>query len=345
MSSNFSVSEYVSLMTNISNQISFYVLIVIIPFGLFSNLISIYIFCKQKSNKKTNAAFLYICLSILNIISLLNIALVVRSINLFGYTINITCGIEIYVRRTIFNITSWTQVLICFDRFIFAVFPSRTKILSKKIYLFFIIFLIICLILITNCTNLIYYSETKINFNNKTNLTTVITTCIQTKQVSIATDFISILMRLYIPLFIMVALNLIVVKKLFKSKKKVKKNQTVSVHNSSKTNEHKFMISTITMDFIFWIFYVPVSINLTLSIINTFPGALDPPIAAAKYKFYVNCSQLVAFTYHSVIIFIQVTFNHYYRNEFFILFRIKKVLSILHFNSTTELHSTKTGRD
>lgn len=201
-------------------------------------------------------------------------------------------------------------------------------------------FVIFCFIVAMNVTNLMSYQVISFSFNSQTNSTITTESCEQTKAVSLATDFIAILMRLYIPLIIMLILNCLIIKKLYETKKKVK-NSTgkvlIQVTTSSKNlisnsqttfsnKEFRFIKATITMDIIFWIFYTPVSINLTLNIINTFTMIFNTPISMVNYRFYSNISQLIAFTYHSVAIFMYFAFNQYFRAEFISLFRLNTIM-------------------
>ncbi|RNA42969.1 FMRFamide receptor-like [Brachionus plicatilis] len=347
--SNETIDEYISRITAISDSISFYYLLVIIPFGFFANILSIFIYTRPTMNKETNTSFLYMCLSIMNIISLLNYTFIVRPRNIFGYTVEMTCGLTGFIRRNIFNSTSWVQPIISFDRFLFVFYPVKCKQLGQKKNILFLMSLVLALIMITNSTNLMSFAVVETTYDNDTNQTVISESCEQTKQVSLATDFIAILMRLYIPLFIMISLNSLVIRKLYQSKKKVKKSSSLPmVHvKSSKSlsqktfsnKDYKFITATLTMDFIFWIFYAPVSINITLSIIDTFTGIFKDPRARVNYRLYSNVSQLFAFTYHSICIFLFIGFNRYYKEE---LFSFLKINYRAPFRTSRTLNDSKT---
>lgn len=216
---SISTSELIAQINSVSNHISFFYLIVIIPFGLVTNCLSIYIYLRPNLNKNTNTGVLYMCLSVMNIISLLNYALIVRSNTLFGYTVSLSCGLADYIRRNIFNSTSWVQAFISFDRFVCIFFPTKGKLLSKKITLLAFMVVILATIFITNVTNLIAFEVVAVRFNNNTNVTTTTQSCDQTKAMSLLTDFIAILMRVYIPFFIMIIFNILIIKRLYDSKK------------------------------------------------------------------------------------------------------------------------------
>lgn len=104
--------------------------------------------------------------------------------------------------------------------------------------------------------------------------------------------------------------------------------------------EYKFTIATITMDLIFLCFYVPVSVNLTLNIVDTFTRIFNTPLAIAQYRFYSNVSQLIAFTYHSIIIFIFYAFNQFFRAELISILRLNKIMPLI---APSTSHAPDTG--
>lgn len=334
---NETIGEYVKRISEISDKISFHYLIIIIPFGFVANIFSIFIYTRPNMSKETNTSFLYMCLSIMNIISLVNYTFIVRSRNVFGYTVVMPCGIANFIRRNIFNSTSWIQPIISFDRFLYVFYPIKCKQLGKKKNILLLMALVFILIMITNSTNLMSFPVVKRTFNNVTNQTIVTESCEQTISVSLATDFIAILMRLYIPLFIMITLNSLVIKRLYESKKRVQKSTTKTIvhvkssksliKNTFSNKDYKFVTATLTMDFIFWIFYAPVSINITLNIVDTFTGIFNSRRASVNYRLYSNLSQLFAFTYHSICIFLFIGFNRYYKEEIFAFFKLNSRIS------------------
>lgn len=134
MSSNQTdMALFVSNINSISNTISYYYLWVIIPLGLIGNLISFYLYTRPNLNKRNNTGFLYACLCVLNMISILYYAFITRSSVLFGYsTFQQPCGLNSYFRRLVFNSIPWMQVIITFDRFISVFYPT-IQFLNKKV--------------------------------------------------------------------------------------------------------------------------------------------------------------------------------------------------------------------
>lgn len=149
-------------------------------------------------------------------------------------------------------------------------------------------------------------------------------------------------MRVYIPFVLMIGMNILIIRKIRQSKIKSKtvninpviiQNQNLSsnslvnfvdaVSTGKMTGkEYKFMVSTITMDFIFLILYLPVAVNLTLNIVDIYMNLSNTELNAAAFSFYSNVSQLVAYLYHVIDIFMFMAFNKFFRDEFLLVFRL-----------------------
>jgi len=133
MSNQTGQSDYIAYLNAVSNGIVYYYLMITFPLGLLGNVVSLYIYMRPNLNRKTNTGFLYAWLCILNLFSILNYVFITRSSILFNFTIGLPCGVAIYIRRTVFNLISWMQVFISFDRLIAVTFPSKVPIMSKKV--------------------------------------------------------------------------------------------------------------------------------------------------------------------------------------------------------------------
>lgn len=185
-------------------------------------------------------------------------------------------------------------------------------------------FLILIVIAVTNVENLITYPVTTVTINSRTNVTTSRTTCFMTTTVSLLCDSIALLMRIYLPFIIMLVFNVSIINKLIISKKNLSKHSNQGGESKLNPVQLKFTIATIIMDFIFWAFYALISISLTLNMINTIFGIFSDSVAVANNSLFANIAQLVAISYHSVMFFIYMAFNKYFRTEFFILIRVNK---------------------
>lgn len=167
---------------------------------------------------------------------------------------------------------------------------------------------LLVLILATNYTNLLTYNVGQAR-------------CQTSSDINIATNIIALLMRVYVPFALMVIFNGFVIKRLRKSKIKVgaiatQIGQKKKQRGQMSQKEYKFIVSTIIMDFIFFAFYTPLAVYLIMSIVDLFSGALSSnPLTSQITSFYSNIVQLLAYSYHTVVIFIFSGFNKFFRIE------------------------------
>ena len=126
-------SQYINYLNSIGNTVLYYPVLVTLPIGLIGNVFSFYIFTRPNCNKKTNTGFLYAILCLLNLLFMLYFVFVLRSANLFRYTVSLPCGLLQYLLRLAFCFAPWMQVIICLDRFIVVVYPLKKHIMSKKV--------------------------------------------------------------------------------------------------------------------------------------------------------------------------------------------------------------------
>lgn len=126
-------TDYSSYLKIVTFAVNYYGMWVIFPTCVVGNLISLYIYTRPKLNKKTNTGFLYGWLCIINVVNILYYSFVTRGEMLFNYKVNLPCGLENFIRRTTLNSITWMQVVICIDRFVFVIYPSKTSFMSKKV--------------------------------------------------------------------------------------------------------------------------------------------------------------------------------------------------------------------
>jgi hypothetical protein len=188
----------------------------------------------------------------------------------------------------------------------------------------------LAIVLTTNVTNLITNTTTRISSNNQTT-----TSCVTASEINIATNIIAIIMRVYLPFSLMVGFDWLVIKRLRSSKQRVgvlvvqmtsqQSQQQQQSEQQKFSKEQKFALATITIDLVFFVFYTPVAVNLTMNLVDVFSSALSyNTVIDAQVDFYSNVAQLIAFTYHSSGFFIFIGFNKIFRKEIFRILRIKR---------------------
>ena len=185
---------------------------------------------------------------------------------LFSYNLTIldvsACKIIIFARRSIRQISSWIEVLITFDRLIYINFSARFKLNQNKIFLLEIIALIIIILCVIGIENFFYYikaNQTVISLdaNYTQNITRLDLACTASKDILLASDLVAIILRTFLPITLMVILNVILVKSVISVKSKMVISNS---NNKSTRNQLQFTFVVIAMDAYFLILNLPVSV-------------------------------------------------------------------------------------
>lgn len=168
------------------------------------------------------------------------------------------------------------------------------------------------LILITNITNLMSYPV-----NNIIN-------CSSSFEVDTATYIIFLLMRFCIPFGVMLTLNLIIIIRLKQSKRSANMVQIVSMQHNNRSRQmtkkqFRFTVSTIFIDMVFLFFYLPLGVNLGIA---TYFHYVNPLTSDDVFNVFSFSTQMLALFHSSVLIFLFIAFNKYFRKEFILLFRL-----------------------
>lgn len=193
-------------------------------------------------------------------------------------------------------------------------------------------------ILLADMTNLLTYPVT--NAKN-------VTSCFVAIDVTLATNLLANLMRVFIPYGLMLTMNLLVIWRLKSSKVRAGlANATLQVTGNSRTSrqlsnkELKFTVSTLIIDFVFLFFYLPIGIVFIIGTYNLFGTSItSDPVSNAIYNFISNITQMLALSHTSALFVIFVIFNQYFRNELIILFRLNRVFPSV--NSETSIKVTR----
>ena len=168
--------------------------------------------------------------------------------------------------------------------------------------------------------NLLTFQQAAIRFN-----ATVILCSTPTNEVTVASNVLTILFRCYIPFTIMLVFDVIVFKRLRKSKRRVgviQMGQRKQSHQIS-NKEYNFIISTIIIDLTFVLFYTPTAAHSSITVADVYINW--DRITSAAISVFNSCSLFLAFLYSVVQFFIFFILNRYFRNEVFTILRINKL--------------------
>jgi hypothetical protein len=309
----------------ISNNLIFFITVIIMPLGILLNSFAIFVFTRPNLNKSTsNMSFLSIIQLIIDIMILLSNIFIFRSVQLFKYDIysltEFGCRFLNLYRRFILHASSWTALFITFDRFLFIIYRSMFNIMSKKRIILIVLGSIYLLLFCLNGIHFFYFLEINQTFKNssESNITRKLV-CKSSFEIDLASDIMTLLLRTYIPVAIMVVLNMIIIRIVLISKSKMGSKKKKS------SKETKFTLSVILSNIFFILFFLPLLIFYILYYVHRFSGKIDK-----KYEqdldFYYQCALIFAYFYQCFEFFIIYMFNILFRNEVMIIFRVKKNL-------------------
>ena len=203
---------------------------------------------------------------------------------------------------------------------------------------------ILAFVLVTNITNLITW-PVPTTVNN-----TVTYSCYASKEMSVATSIIALLMRICIPYALMLGFNGMVISRLKKSKIKAGAIVTSNQHRGSASTQltrkqYKFIQATLLMDLIFLLMHLPVGAWLTMTIVDQYTKSLSSnSLTNTIAMFYANVAQLIAFSYSMAGIFMFITFNRNFRDEIIDLLWLRRFIGQRAENSTVINNSLNAPR-
>lgn len=238
--------------------------LIMVPIGLVLNLITILIYSRKKFKKNTMG--LYCCIIAFTDIS----ALIVGFFEFFGLSINndfnivseFSCKLLNYMTRLTFQMSAWLHVFLSLDRLI------SIKYLSKKLNPFknrkFICLILVFLFIINCLLNMpslyLHLIQTNQNITLFENLTIAYETvqCTSLSNVVlILRDSVTILFRIVLPFILTLVINILLIKSLIESKRKIKTEQSLK-------REHSFAITLIAMNIFFLINLLPLATTLII---------------------------------------------------------------------------------
>ena len=126
----------------VEDKLTYYFQMATISTGIGGNIISFIIFTRPHLIRRNNTGFLYAILSVLNALTILEYEFHLYSnyLSFLYKKMMDPCYLEAFVRACLNDTLVWMQVLISFDRFILIVFPRKAHILTKRVFLFLMIF-------------------------------------------------------------------------------------------------------------------------------------------------------------------------------------------------------------
>lgn len=248
------MNKYITTQSsNFVFQINFYFLTFLLPIGLAGNILSFYI-CSTKKLTRTKLGFFIKLMAIANVLKLIYMIFFQYPDVFFSY--NLTkrsdnwCRIIMYLRRVIRKLSPYIEILMTIDRFI-AIFYYKNHTLSTKNSFFIKFFIgILFFFLVIDSPNLFTY---KLDSNIKK--------CVPDPKAEFYNDISASIFRIFIPFTTMLILNIILSRKIFKTKSKI----------TSKKIRSNFTVTVISLNFMFLILNLPLSIFFIFKLVYLGP--------------------------------------------------------------------------
>lgn len=313
---------------NILYRFNFYSMVILIPIGIVGNIISIFIFTRPSFNQKTNTGRLYSFLCVVNLITIVFVTAFKNKNDFTQYSIQLPLSTEKFIEHTMYQSLSWIQVIISVDRFIFVLYPIKgVRFMSKKWVLYSIILGSFIFILGLNSPYFIRHSHTYTNYLNQS----ITIFDYMSPEIAILSFNVQVLMRFFIPYFLMLIVDAIVIIRLKRSKI-VMRNRHASIwtrqtsHTAKKSS--RFTRNTILIDLIYLIFNFPSIIDgIYRLVFSYFPKLIS--LSLLLREILNVLFPLFSFYYLSLIFILFLVFNRIFRSEFILLFRLQKIFNIV----------------
>jgi hypothetical protein len=310
--------------SNLQRNINYFFSVTIPVIGIVLNTISLFVFSRPSLNK-TNMGFLYLSQTIVDLTLLVYYVFVVRAPLIFGYSLTsldeASCKFWQLFRRFILQASSWMCVFITFDRFVYVFYPSGLGFLKRKKTISLAIAVMFFSIIAINSPNLLFYLDISNNTNGTHIPMSVLGTCRGYPAIQVLTDLVSTVMRTWLPILLMIVLDILIIRKLNVNKMKLGVNQS-----SRKKKENHYTKNVILFNFLFFIFNSPIAVGFFVESMRTYTNLITMnALGGAIFDLYFQIAGNFSFAYQSVSFFINFISNRLYRNEIIALFKFHSI--------------------
>ena len=249
-----SVDDFVAYINYLQEKEVFYSLMVVIALTIILNTINIVVWSRKRF-KTSVISFYNILISILNIFTIIlsTIPLIPKPIvqQVPTITSDFVCNVVQYLGRVFLRLSSWTDVMVSFDRMLTVSYPTRFQFIKNKYILLGIFAGIATCQSILSASNLFLNIDTLATFNNVTNQTHKLKSCTASKSIILARDLIDELTRSILPIFLQFGASVKIIRTLWAS------HRTFNVSNTTAMRDRKFAITILTLNVSYFITQTP----------------------------------------------------------------------------------------
>lgn len=310
-----------------SDPIHYFYTILLVPVGIVTNLLAFLVYGRQELNK-TSAGILNQCIALSNMFILLFHLLVVESTHTFGMDVltmsDWSCKLFRLVKKVTRETSPSVEVLLILTRYIEVFYPRKFSCIQKKQFLVKLVALIYLVLLVINIENLFYFKRDLLVLDQQqqhsvNNLTR--SKCDAHPVIIFLSELISALFRSLLPSSIMFILNVLIIKRLFRSKS-LSSRQTSHLRRVKGERELKFTFTVLLRNILFILLNLPYTIMSMCRVyhfmfFSTYSSQIDV---------YSSISYDISTFYYISFFFMNLVFNKLFLKETidFVLMRSDK---------------------
>lgn len=309
--------EYAAYLDYLADRISFYFVVTLPTTALCFNLFALVVLFAKRSQKANSMVYLLKWQYVVDTIVIVNILFNFQKTALFSYSTltlsDLACRLFYWWNRFLIHVSSWIQVCMSLDRFMNVFLLRRFRIRRDKAKISYLILAVIVALLVINTCNLGHYLDA-VNSTlatNQTNLT-LIMVCTASRELQLASDIISVLMRTLIPASVMAAIDVVLIRHVKKLKDRL------FVCRSQKSEFH-FTVSVVLINGAFFFLNFPLSVSLILQNVLINPSSSSSSslsrVQTAEFNFYTTLASIFAFLFQTLEFFINMCLNRIFRKE------------------------------
>jgi len=296
---------YAEWIENLTKSLFYYSAVVIVPIGLFFNLIEFLVF-RSKDFEKANFGFLMNLSIVSNSFSLVWNFIVYEYLASIGISIEsyswATCSLFLFFSRIFQQMPLYSQALISFLNYLSVTHPAKFIILNKKSNYICMFLLILVVLSLLNVPSSMRSLAPIANSSNQN--------CTATDTLYISSIVIHTVLSCLVPIILINFTNYSTVRNLIRPRVAL---------NFAINNEIRYGRVCALLGLIFFIFNFPLAcIQITLIIYNYVYEYPADSYTLVTINFSFNCSRVFSWTYYAMGFFLNVSFNKIFRK---ILFR------------------------
>jgi len=288
--------------------------VLIANFGILTNVFNIIVSSRSKIQEIVVLGFYNICMSCLNILTLV----VTSYLYLFSQSIGreelistsiYACLAIPFFARVFSTMASWVNVLVSYDCICAFKVTYNRHFLHKRNNLIKILFLIFLISCFAQMFNLFFYLEIQTQYDSTKNVTQTITVCTAPKIIQSLRDVCAALARIILPIIFQTLFNGILIFKLFELRKH---------HYTTLKKEKRVAFTVIIFNIIYILGEVPLIVCTVFINIygynQTYISTRSNESAIASFAYLCSIA-FALLTSYSLIPFVNFFTNKKYRKE------------------------------